>query len=179
MNVQDYKCAIVQYACDDCMIGDNFTFIFDFNKGDYYKTEEGLCSHLTLTFNLSLSNSLFNCFVIIKCKDCKNEENKTIIDNNCADMMNSVHYKCKCGKGDLNIGVLLESEILDLGQNGEEEDVQNIEKQSQINNNYNNNSNEIEPLNNTNQMNNIKLNDNNQNNNNFNDNNQNNNNIIN
>ena len=54
MDVQNYKCAIVQYTCEECLIGDNFTFIFDFNKGDYYKTEEGLCEHLTLSFNLIL-----------------------------------------------------------------------------------------------------------------------------
>ena len=50
MNISKYKCAIFQYACDDCRIGDNHVIKFDFNKRINFYAEKGHCSHIDLLF---------------------------------------------------------------------------------------------------------------------------------
>ena len=120
MNVSDYKCVIIQYTCDDCMIGNNFILVFNFNKNNDYKTEKGLCSHLDLTFHSRFDKGLFNCFIDFECKNCNEKATKTLVDDKTNDMMVNLNYKCKCGNGNINIGILFEHEIIDLPQNNEE-----------------------------------------------------------
>ena len=63
MDISNYKCAIFQYTCDDCMIGNNFVIKFDFNKGDNFISEKGTCSHIDITFHSTINKNIINCFI--------------------------------------------------------------------------------------------------------------------
>ena len=113
MDVSNYKSAVVEYTCDKCFIGNNFVMIFNFDKGNSYDSEQGHCKHIELKFFTTIAQKKFDLFVELLCKNCQNKETRTIIDKNCKDIMANLHYTCKCGEGDLNIGVLFYEEIFD------------------------------------------------------------------
>jgi hypothetical protein len=180
MDVSQYKCAIIQYSCESCLIGNNFTIIFNFNKDKDVQARDGICNHMELTFNSSLENRCLNLSIAFLCKNCEHFETRTVIDGNTEDMLVNLNYKCtECKNGDINIGVLFENEVFDL-QNGNEE---NSNQQNQLEKKNsdekislfdNNNDNEKNEKNSENNINNNSNNNNINNNNNNNINNNNN-----
>ena len=136
MDISKYKCAIVEYTCDDCMIGNNFVIKFDFNKRTNFVSVKGHCSHIDLLFFQHFNNfCLFNFFVELECKSCGKKDSKNLINKDSNDEMANLHYKCQCGDGNLNIGILFQENIFDNSNNKENSDIEQMEEKINIGNN--------------------------------------------
>ena len=136
MNVSQYKCAIIQYACEDCLIGNNYTIKFNFEKGQEFQIKKGVCHHFKINFNSSINHDkCFFLFVTFQCKNCEHEQNEKVIDDSNKEEMKTLNYKCKkCGRGDLCIGVLFDK--VDFNLNNSNNESQNLENgNNQINEN--------------------------------------------
>ena len=122
MNVQKYKCAIIQYSCEECYIAKNYNRIFDFDKGKYFEDLDGQCSHFLIKFHLTLEDFLLNFFFDLECNNCSHKETQTLISDKTVLKDNdiTVTLKCKCGQGALTIGILFFEDIIEF-ENEEEE----------------------------------------------------------
>ena len=128
MDISNYKSAIVQYSCIDCFLGNNYVIIFDLNRGKYFESEKGECKHIDLTFHSSFNKNTFNFLIELQCKKCQNKENKKILNKDFNDDIASFQYTCKCGEGNLDIGISLEKEVTNLSDIIEQKPKEKIEK---------------------------------------------------
>ena len=130
MNVENYKCAILEYTCEECFNGNNCVLEFDKIKQDPH-TYEGLCRHIYLTFFSTIENNLFNCLVTFHCQKCDKEESKQLINDGSVDSIYNLSYKCECGNGDLHIGLLLQEEVFYLDGKDGNKNIDNNNAQNQ------------------------------------------------
>ena len=130
INIKDFKGALIQYTCDDCLFGDNFIVEFS----EIPKVKPGSCLHFNINFLLVIENNEFNKYLAsLTCKNCKYNKMLDLFNKNKIDYIGTIFYTCeKCQNGKISIGYLLQNEFIDLD---------NTEQNNFENNNYNKNKN--------------------------------------
>ena len=114
INVQDYKGAIIQYTCEDCLLSENFTVEFS----DVPKVKPGTCHHFNINFLLVIEKYEIKYLLSFTCKSCNHNEMIELFNKNTTEEMGSITYSCPvCGKGNMTAGFLLENELIDLDEN--------------------------------------------------------------
>ena len=135
INIKDFKGAIIQYTCEACLLGDNFTVEFS----DVPKVKPGSCRHFNINFLLVIENNEFKYLSSLTCKNCKYNKMIELFNKNKIDYSGSIFYSCeKCGNGELSIGYLLQKEFIDLDGNEKNNNFQN-KFENNIEYNYNKN----------------------------------------
>lgn len=119
MDVSIYQCAILQYACEECFIGNNF--VINFNERNGNQSLKGHCTHIDITFNWNFERDLLNFVVEFECRSCGNKETRKII-NISNDKTANLNYICQCKEGNINIGLLFQEDTIDISDNNERED---------------------------------------------------------
>ena len=136
INIKDYKSAIIQYTCEDCLLGDNFILEFS----DVPRIKPGSCRHFNMNLLLVIENNEFKYLSSLTCKNCKYNKMMELFNKNKIDYSGNIFYSCeKCGNGKLSVGYLLQNEFIDL--DGYEQN-NNLEKKFENNIEYNCNKNE-------------------------------------
>ena len=127
INIKDYKGAIIQYTCEDCLLSENFTVEFS----DVPKVKPGTCHHFNINFLLVIENYEIKYLLSFTCKICNHNEIKELFNKNTREEMGSITYSCSnCGKGNMTAGFLLEKELIELDEN-------EVKKMNPNNNNNN------------------------------------------
>ena len=114
INIKDFKGTIIQYTCEECLIGDNFTVEFS----DVPKVKSGSCIHFNINFLLVIENNEYKYLSSLTCKNCKYNKIIELFNKNNIDYNGSIFYSCeKCKSGKISIGYLLQNEFFDLDSN--------------------------------------------------------------
>ena len=114
INIKDFKGTIIQYTCEECLIGDNFTVEFS----DVPKVKSGSCIHFNINFLLVIENNEYKYLSSLTCKNCKYNKIIELFNKNNIDYSGSIFYSCeKCKSGKISIGYLLQNEFFDLDSN--------------------------------------------------------------
>ena len=130
-NINDFKGAIIQYTCEDCLLGDNFNVEFT----DVPKVKPGSCQHFNINFLLVIENNEFKYLSSLTCKNCQYNKIIELFNKNNIKDSGTIFYSCeKCGNGKITVGYLSQDELFDLDNN---EQNNNLENDFQNNNNKN------------------------------------------
>ena len=124
INVKDYKGALIQYTCEECLVSENFIVEFS----DVPKVKPGGCVHFNINFLLVIEKYEIKYLLSFTCKNdnCQHNEMIELFNKNTTEEFGTIIYKCpKCGKGHMTAGFLLQKELIDLDEN--EEHVENID----------------------------------------------------
>ena len=114
INVKDYKGAIIQYTCEDCLLSENFLVEFS----DVPKVKPGTCHHFNINFLLVIEKYEFKYLISFTCKLCNHNEMKELFNKNTKEEVGSITYSCpNCGKGNMTAGFLLQNELIELDEN--------------------------------------------------------------
>ena len=107
-NINKFKGAIIQFTCEDCLFGDNFTISFSHNP----KPKSSECHHYI--FKFFLNNEIeFKYILSLKCKKCNENKEIELLDRNINDTFRSITYICpKCQEGKVTSGFLLDNESI-------------------------------------------------------------------
>ena len=145
IDITKYKGAIIQFMCEECNQCDNF--FEDFND-QISRIKSGLCSHFSLKFIFNFEGQKFRYILSFNCNNCNTNKIINLFDENTTNISPSINYKCeKCGKGNINIGLLLSEEKMNIDDDYEENNDKNEKKSHPRNNNINMINNNIEYLN--------------------------------
>ena len=115
INVKDFKGAIIQYTCEDCLISQNFNVHFS----NIQKIESGYCSHFDINMLLINDRKEIKYSFSFKCKNCGENKIIELFNTKTNDISETKTYSCpNCKQGNMTFGFLLENDLIDL----EEED---------------------------------------------------------
>ena len=114
LNIKDFKGAIIQYACEDCLISDNFNIIFS----KIQKVEQGNCEHFDINMLLINENKEIKYSLSFRCKECRENKIIELFNTKTDDISGSISFSCpNCKKGNITVGFLLENDLIDLDDN--------------------------------------------------------------
>ena len=128
IDINKYKGAIIQYMCQDCKVYDHF--FEDFSK-KISRIKSGNCSHFNLKFIYNNSDSgKVKYIVSFNCKNCSSNKIINLFDENTTSYSSNINYKCeKCGKGPINIELILSEQII---KDDDKDDNSNINNNKNI-----------------------------------------------
>ena len=116
INIKDFKGAIIQYTCEDCLISQNFNVYFS----NVQKVESGYCSHFDINMLLINETNEIKYSFSFKCKNCGENKIIELFNNKTNDISGSKFYSCpECKQGNMTIGFLLENDLINLGEDNE------------------------------------------------------------
>ena len=111
MNLKNYKGALIQYNCEACLISDAFSMEFS----DVAKVKPGSCQHFNINFLLITERNEIKYSLSFTCKHCKFNKIIELFNKNTYESAGNIIYSCeKCKNGKMNVGYLLENELIDL-----------------------------------------------------------------
>ena len=106
LNIKNFKGAIIQYTCEDCLFGDNFTISFSHNP----KPKSTECQHYIINFFLNNENR-YKYILSLKCKKCNKNKEIELLDNNINETFKTITYICpNCLMGRFTSGFLLDND---------------------------------------------------------------------
>ena len=129
--VSDYKAALIEYSCDSCYCSENFEVLFS----NIPRVRGGKCEHLNLNFLLSINLNEYKYLVSFTCKNekCSHNEMKELFNKQTKDISGNIKYSCpKCGNGNMNVGFILENELINLEEQENDNNIQIDNKNDKI-----------------------------------------------
>ena len=154
IDLKEYKGALIQYACTDCKMCDEF---FENFQNQISRIKSGVCSHFIIKFIYNYEGGKFKYILSFNCSKCGENKIFNLFDENSTDTYSYKEYKCeKCNEGTINISFLLRKDKIKDDDNDDEED--NEDEDEKDDNKDEDNSNE-EGLNNFNLFNDNLIND--------------------
>lgn len=136
MNGLYFSSILLQYGCDDCMIGNNYSVNVNYNNGEFHDSKEGFCDHFDFIVYWHFYKNSFEFLVEFICKKCGKKDN--IIINNKEFTENAANHRhlCQCGQGDLNIRILLlEDDFKSFDKNQGVKEEENPKKEAEVDTN--------------------------------------------
>ena len=111
INVKDFKGAIIQYTCEDCLISQNFNVYFS----NIQKIESGKCSHFDINMLLINDRKEIKYSFSFRCKNCGENKIIELFNTKTNDISETKTYSCQnCKQGNMTFGFLLENDLIDL-----------------------------------------------------------------
>ena len=107
MNGLYFSSFLVQYGCDDCEIGNNYSISINYNNGEFHDSKKCLCNHFDFIIYWNFYKNSFEFLVEFLCKKCGKKDNIIINNKEFTENAANHHQKCQCGQGNLNIMILL------------------------------------------------------------------------
>ena len=134
MNGLGFSSFLVQYGCDDCLIGNNYLININYNNGEFHDSKKGFCDHFDFIFYSHFYQNSFEFLVEFLCKKCGNKDNAIINLKEFTENAANLHHLCQCGQGDLNLKIiLLEDDVKSFDKNQGEKKEENPKKEEEVN----------------------------------------------
>lgn len=133
MNGLYFSSFLIQYGCDDCMIGNNYSINVNYNNGEFHDSKRGFCDHFDFIIYSHFYKNSFEFLVEFICNKCGKKDN--IIINNKEFTENAANHRhlCQCGQGDLNIKILLlEDDFKSFDKNQGVKEEENPKKEAEV-----------------------------------------------